>query len=154
MLTLLDDKIIIVGDANGEGYVIIYFKHSNMFKHFIVRGEKAACPRGVATDIDGNYIFIADKANKCILKYSIKGEFECKTEESDVFGGKCGIAVYNEKLYVANRHKNTIQVLDFELKLKSESSFGGTGSENGQFKRPRDVAVSSDGTIIICVRFK
>ena len=60
-----------------------------------------------------------------------------------------GIAVHTHagKVYVADTDNHRIQVLNEDMTYCS--SFGSRGSGNGEFNGPRDLAFSSDGSVLV-----
>ena len=147
MVVVIGDKIVTVGDS--ARHVNIYSKKLKLMKSFKLREEKEkkkrkACPRGISTD--GVHLFISDKTNKSVTKYTIEGQ---KLQSSETFSGCCGIAIdtEREKVYVAHQYAHKIQVLD--LNLSSVLEFGTEGKKEKEFKQPRDVAVARDGTIYV-----
>ena len=156
MLAVTDDNtIIVVGDSDTCGYVK-FFKYNSELKKLeeiksfnLVEGEKKVRPRGVATD--GTHLFISDKANDSILKYTLDGEYVNAADMK--FSDCCGIAIdrVKKRVYIAHQGEHRIQVLDEYLKPLSKFDL-----EN--LKGPRDVAVDGNGNVYVsdtgnnCVR--
>ena len=147
MVVVIGDKIVTVGDS--AEHVNIYSRKLKKIRSFkIERGEKNPCPRGVSTD--GKYLFISDKANESIMKYTIKGRFI--VESGNTFGGRCGIAINKkmERVYVAHESDNKIEVLDLNLDpILNGLEFGKEGDKKKEFKQPRDVAVARDDKVYV-----
>ena len=144
MLAVTDDNIIIVGDDSAEP-VMIYSKDRKKFASFKLRGGKKTHPRGVSTD--GTYIFITDRANQSISKYTFDGVL-VKSVVGEI-NGNCGISI-NQRLgrvYIADQENSRIQVLDMDL--KPMETFGRKGNGKEEFDKPRDVAVVDDGTVYV-----
>lgn len=151
MLTVTDDKIVIVGDS--DKHVNIYSKEGEIITSFKLKTEKSKpSPRGVSTD--GNYLFISDRSNQSISKYSfegfcIKSVGGVKGTKPLEFNGCCGIStnIAMERVYIADECNNRIQVLDLDLNFLFE--FGSRGHQEKEFDHPRDVAVANDGTVYV-----
>ena len=143
MLAMTDDKIIIVGD-DSAGHVKIFSKDRKKLKSFKLRGEKKPYPRGVSTD--GTYIFITDRANQSITKYTFNGVL---VKSVGGINGNCGVSI-NQRLgrvYIADQENSMIQVLDMDL--EPIETFGRNGKGEEEFDKPRDVAVVDDGTVYV-----
>ena len=143
MLAMTDDKIIIVGDS--DEHVKIYSKKDRKkIDSFKLQGGKNPRPRGVSTD--GTYIFITDKINQSITKYTFDGAV---VKSVGGINGNCGISI-NRKLgnvYIADQQNSRIQVLNLDLEFLL--MFGREGNREGEFKYPRDVAVIDNGTFYV-----
>lgn len=150
MLTLTDDKIVIVGDSVNQ--VNIYSKEGKEIKSFKLEGKSKPKPRGVSTD--GEYLFITDKSNRSVAKYNFDGtciklsDGKNRTEPLE-FNGCCGIStcIKMKRVYIADECNHRIQVLD--LNLKPFFKFGTRGSKKKEFEFPCDVAVTNDGTVYV-----
>ena len=133
MVAVCEDKLVIVTDSK---HVSIYSKDFKIkHKFFKMRGHRPI-PRGVATN--GEHIFIADKATRRIMKYTMDGVVVCESKEE--FKGCFGMAIYEEKLYVPIA-QGKIQVLDLDLNHLSSICEG--------LNAPRDVAIASNGTVYV-----
>ena len=150
MLTVTDDdKIIVVGDSAKQ--VNIFSKKGEKIESFKIKGEKNPCPRGIS--MDGEFLFITDKTNHCVLKYKVDGTFiksaGKKGSEPLGFKGRCGIAVnkLTGRVYIADQLNNRIQVLDSNLSFLH--MFGTRGHQEKEFDHPRDVAVANNGTVYV-----
>ena len=145
MVAVIGDRIVTVGDS--AEHVNIYSKQLRKMKSFKLRGGNEPRPRGLSTD--GTHLFISDKANQSITKYTIKGK---KIVESrNTFGGRCGTAIDTDKgrVYVAHESAHKIEVLDLDLNSVG-LEFGEEGDQRKQFKQPCDVAVARvDDTVYV-----
>ena len=149
MLAVTEDKIVVVGDS--AEHVNIYSKEWERIGSFKLEGKEHPSPKGVATD--GKFLFITDKTNNSVSKYTFDGDrissIGKKGSKPLEFNGKCGIAVNKRmgKVYIADQYNNRIQVLDSDLGF--DTMFGKKGNQEREFDKPRDVAVANNGTIYV-----
>ena len=138
VVAVFEDKLIIATDSKYQ-QVHIYSKDFKEKIHsFNMKGDEPM-PRGMATN--GEHIFIADRSTYCVQKYTMDGKFVHESTKS--FNGCCGIAIYEEKIYVAHQTGDKIEVLDLNLKPIPNSCIV------KQFNEPRDMAIASNGTIYV-----
>ena len=62
------------------------------------------------------------------------------------FDGPCGVAVFANRVYVADAFNHRIQ--QFTRTGEFTRSWGTLGNRNGQFTQPRGVAVDQDGLVL------
>jgi DNA-binding beta-propeller fold protein YncE len=108
-------------------------------------------PRGIAIDSSG-YVYVADKENHRIQKFTSNGQFVTKwgslgTEDGQ-FNEPYDIAIdRNDYVYVIERVNNRIQ------KFTSDGHFvtkwGGWGSGDGQFNGPYGIAVDKNNYVYV-----
>jgi len=102
-------------------------------------------PLGVALDSGGN-LYVADYGNKRIQKFSSDGSF-AKSFSPTVGGLKIspdGLTIDpSGNIIIADITNNRVVILD--ANGNTVSTFGNTGTTNGQFNMLKDVSVSSDG---------
>ncbi|MEM3065574.1 MAG: HYR domain-containing protein, partial [Candidatus Nitrosotenuis sp.] len=106
-------------------------------------------PLGIAVDNDGN-IYVGDAGNKRVQKFTAEGVFVKSYTASS--GGiqisPDGVAVDSSgNIMIADAGNNRVVVLNKEGSVLS--TFGTTGTSNGQFKLSKDVAVDSDGDLFV-----
>ena len=105
-------------------------------------------PCGVAVDREGN-ILVADGWNHRIQKFTAQGQF-LKTVNYSVapiqFNLPTGIA-FHDKIFVADRRNQRVQILNSDLTLYS--TFGKKGDGRGQFSTPWDIACDSTGKVYV-----
>ena len=132
-------------------HVNIYSKEWEHIGSFKLEGEKHPNPKGVS--IDGKFLFITDKNNHSVSKYTFEGycikSVGTKGSKPLEFNGKCGIAVNKRmgRVYIADQYNNRIQVLDSDLEFVT--MFGSKGQLEKEFDKPHDVAVANNGTIYV-----
>lgn len=114
-------------------------------------------PTGLATDSTGNlYIFDSgshrvlkfDKEGNFILEWggqgSEEGKFNCYEDKGTI----CGIAIdAQDNLYVVDKGNYRIQKFDGEGNFLL--TWGGQGTEDGQFIRPIYVAIDSQNNVFV-----
>ena len=161
----------IIGDLNYPygiavregGEVVVAERNSHCISIISGNGEKKSFgtngsgpgqfdwPEGIAIDSKGN-ILVTD-GNHRIQQLSSTGKHlrTVGTEGSGPlqFYNPGGIAVHPHtgKVYVADCWNHRIQVLNSDLTYSS--SFGGKGSNNGEFNYPVDVATDRDGNVYV-----
>ncbi|MEW6042761.1 MAG: HYR domain-containing protein [Thermoproteota archaeon] len=106
-------------------------------------------PLGIAVDNDGN-IYVGDAGNKRVQKFTAEGAFVKSYTASS--GGiqisPDGVAVDSSgNIMIADAGNNRVVVLNKEGSVLT--TFGTTGTSNGQFKISKDVAVDSDGDLFV-----
>ena len=112
-------------------------------------------PRGVAVDGDGN-ILVADEGNHRIQKFTADGKFLTavgqKGKKHLEFSFPSGVTVNhrNRKVYICDAYNNRVQILNPDLTFSS--SFGSSGSGDGQFKSPWNVALDRTENVYMANR--
>ena len=105
-------------------------------------------PRGVAIDPEGA-VFVID-ARGLVQKFTSMGTFVSKwtTGDGSISTPPNGIAVdHAGNVYVADTFHD--RVLKYTSTGSLVTSWGTTGSGNGQMNRPNGIAVGSDGTVYL-----
>ena len=102
--------------------------------------------RGVTIDGEGNLLVAKNQIQKFtwdgqFLTAVGGGPFQFKHPKSIAFNTR------NNKIYVADRDNNCIQVLNSDLSFSS--IFGNRGSGKGQFNHPRGVSCDSSGQVFV-----
>ena len=113
-------------------------------------------PRGVTFDSAGN-ILVVDGDNHRVQKFTAEGKFTTAVGRKDYHSGQMdmefsypnGIAINHKdkKVYVCDTSNHRVQILNENLTFSS--SFGSSGSGDGQFHYPWDVAFDSAGSVYI-----
>lgn len=108
---------------------------------------------GAARDKDGN-IYVADSENHRIQKFSSEGRFITawggKGSANGQFNTPWGVAVDgNGNVYAADSKNHRIQKFTSSngQTYVYAGQWGNFGSNNGQFKEPRDIATDSSGNV-------
>ncbi|MEO9310619.1 MAG: HYR domain-containing protein, partial [Nitrososphaera sp.] len=106
-------------------------------------------PLGIAVDNDGN-IYVSDAGNKRVQKFTAEGAF-VKSYTASSGGMQIspdGVAVDSSgNIMIADAGNNRVVILNKDGSVLT--TFGTTGTSNGQFKLPKDVAVDSDGDLFV-----
>ena len=151
--------------VNQRGEIIVAEKSGHCISIFSSIGEKIRTfgskgsaqgqfnePHGVAVDGDGN-ILVVDRDNHRIQKFTAGGKFLTTVGQRGnkhlEFSNPTGVAVNhrNRKVYICDRNNHQIQILNADLTFSS--SFRSSGSGDGQFYYPRDVAFDSTGNVYV-----
>ena len=101
-------------------------------------------PFGVAINEATNQIFVANGGNHRIEIFSETGEYLNQLE----LHYPCGIAIHEKSLFVSSFIRHTISkysLTDFSL----VKEIGGLGSNNGEFKYPRQLTTDPNGHVYV-----
>jgi len=149
-ITVSDDKFVYVvdsGNARVQKFTLIG-EYVSDFGQSGKRGGNFITPVDIAVNSDR--IYITDPNQNKIIIYDLDGNF--KKILNDRVGGKAvfpeGIIFDNdENFYVVDfRNNRIIHYNELGVPL---SIFGQMGINDGQFKFPKDVAVSNDGYLFV-----
>ena len=138
MVVALSDYVSIIS-GNGEK------------KSFGTRGSGPGqfdSPEGIAIDSKGNILVTDD--NHRIQQFSSTGKHLRTVGSGPLqFIGPGGIAAHphTQRVYVADLGNNRIQVLNSDLTYSS--SFGRSGSNNGEFNYPYDISTDREGNVYV-----
>lgn len=108
-------------------------------------------PTDIALDSNNN-VYVADRNNNRIQKFSISGTYIRQwpvTEIGGSYSGPSSIAVYNDQIYVTGESGGEQLVQVFSLDGTPLFTFGGSGSDPGQFLNVQKVEARSDGKIFV-----
>lgn len=114
-------------------------------------------PNGIDVDMTGN-VYVSDWNNNRVQKFTSSGGFLTEWGSSGLadglFAGPIGLAVDNlGNIYVADGNNHRIQKFDsngtFLTKWGRNGGDGTSGSGDGEFQFPFDVAVDSSGNIYV-----
>ena len=144
------DKLgnILVADTNNHR--VLKFDASGVFLFsfgaFGPGNGQFSSPHGIAVDRKGN-IWVADTNNNRVQKFTSTGQFLCQA------GGLTkphGVAAHPSQdiVIVANTGANAVVKID-STTCDNIGGWGSTGSADGQFNFPHDVAVDKSGGIYV-----
>ena len=105
-------------------------------------------PKGVATD-DTDNIYVSSE-HKLQKFTSSGGLIKCIGREGSKegeFNGPCGVALYDNQVYVCDRDNHRIQVFDLDLNFVRPIGSGGKG--RGEFGEPHDVQFDTAGNMYV-----
>ena len=149
-----DDGHVIVTERSGN-CVTILDNEGKKVKSFKGKGRSCnvqfSLPCGVAITPD-NFILVSDE-NHRIQKISMDGD--CVASVGEYGSGRqqiylpAGIVIspITGQVHIADCYNHRIQVLNPDLTFSH--SFGKKGSANGQFNKPGDVAIDSQGLVYV-----
>ena len=108
-----------------------------------------AGPTGIATDGEGNvYVASCDyKVQKLNRLGEVVKSVGKKGKNVGEFNFPYGVRYYNHQVYVCDACNGRVQVFDFNLNFVR--SFGTSGDDQGQLKKPRDVDFDAQGNIYV-----
>ena len=117
-------------------------------KYMLYASGFSRSPTGIDVDSKGN-IYLADAGARKIFILDKNGNKKRTIFDKKKFGNLGGVFVDEERgrFYVANTKKHHIEV--FDLDGQHLFSFGEHGNSPGNFNFPYDVAVDSEGDIIV-----
>ena len=104
-------------------------------------------PQAVAIDEDTHQIFVANRSNNRVEIFSETGEYICQLGVGQLYRPS-GIAIHGDNVYVScswNYTVNRFSLTDMSLVRK----IGGNGSNDGQFKWPKQLTTDSTGRVFI-----
>lgn len=110
------------------------------------------------SDFENNRIKKINVTTGAVTNYAGTGaaDFADGAVASAKFNGPAGLAIANNKLYIADQTNMRIRVIDLATNtvstLAGDGSFGNTdgAAASAQFKFPLDVAVANDGAVYVC----
>ncbi len=137
------DNILYVTDLNG---IHVYDYKRNQYRRYVAGISRSAT--GIDVDSRGN-IFLADSGARKIFILDKKGKILKTISDSKRFGSLGGVFVDEERgrFYVVNTKKHRIEA--FDLEGQHLFSYGERGNAPGSFNYPYDIAVDSEGDIIV-----
>ena len=153
-VAVTDDGHIIVSEGNSS-CITVLDKDGNKVNSFDqnsgeIGNAEFSHPHGVAITAD-DFILVADNHN--IQKISMDGErikLVGKQGSGPLeFNVPCGITISPTTglIYIADRLNHRIQVLNPDLTFSH--TFGSKGTAEGQFDRPRDIAIDRQGLVYV-----
>ncbi|MCF6246564.1 MAG: hypothetical protein L3J69_04295 [Desulfobacula sp.] len=92
--------------------------------------------------------YIADMRRKQIIAFGPDNKFLKAYGNKEIFGKPVDVAVFENKIYVADLEKNKIFVLD-KLTGKIINAIGTGGLKQGQFYKPTRVVTDLEGNIFV-----
>ena len=100
-------------------------------------------PKGLAVDAKGN-VWVADSGNKRVEKFNEKGEYVCQFSAGT---NPIGVAVDSKGNVWSDNENETGAIEEHNESCGFLTSFAKRGSENGQVREPKRLAVDANGYI-------
>ncbi len=153
-IAVTDDGLMIVSDR-GRHCITILDREGNKIRSFGTRGEgwgQLIRPEGVAVTSKGT-ILVVDSGNDRIQQFTVEGDrISCTRTYGNgslEFNNPSGIAINKTtgQVFVTDYRNNRVQVLQPDLTFSH--MFGSKGSGQGQFDRPIDVTIDSQGFVYV-----
>ena len=142
-LTVGKDGCVIAADTCNKE-VCIFDRSGCIVKHFQVKQASSGCIDGIA-EVQEKNVAVGDYSKNCITVYTPNGQF---VREFNVSGGPSGLAVSARgQLFVAEYLSHRVSV--FNQSGRYQYSFGSKGGGPGQFQKPEQICITSDG--LVCV---
>lgn len=154
-------------DIDPDGNVVVAGRSARRIQTFTKHGEFLSSwqshgngkgrfenPSGVAIDADG-FVYVLDKNNNQVQKFTADGQYPDGKSETEwgqegtgpgEFDTPFGIAVFGDRVYVADTENNRIQV--FQTDGTYMSQWNSAGSE-GALDSPSAVAVDDQGFVYV-----
>jgi len=142
------DNIYVADSSNRRIQVFDKTGASQFIIGPIHAGGSFGFPETVTVDSNGR-IIVADLGSRQVQIFDSSGNFLNKFGGSPPFSsGPSGVAVdSSDNIYVTDISRSDIQIFDSSGNFLNK--FGGSGSGDGQFFRPWDLAIDSSGHIVV-----
>ena len=132
-------------------------------------------PSGLAFDEDNGLLYVADTENNQVQVFEIISGNTCPSGTEEVIDGVCFVEEFgtsgandgmfnsptglaldedNGLLYVADRDNDRVQIISTignSNTISFSAEFGSQGTDDDEFKKPSDLAISKDGTNLYVV---
>jgi DNA-binding beta-propeller fold protein YncE len=139
------DGRIYVCDIRAGGVVVLDIPKKQARLIGMTGSQRLSLPVDIAIAPDGE-LFVADKNRGAIMVYSADERFRKSFERPGL--QPVGVAVFGDRLYVANMATQTIEIMDRRTG-DLIASFGTVGDDDGQFRLPLGVDVDPDGQVYV-----
>ena len=153
-VAVTDDGVVIVSKEEGH-CITIFDNEGRKIRSIGTQGEgrgQLQCPRGVAITSKGT-ILVSDCDNNHIQEFTMEGDCVSCVGTIGIgplqFIGPRGITINKTtgQVFVVDTFNDRVQVLHPDLTFSH--MFGSTGSSQGQFDYPQDVAINSRGYVYV-----
>ena len=149
-ITISDDKFLYVVD-NGNARIQKFTLNGEYVSEFGQSGKRGGgFINPVDIVINSEQFFVTDPAQNKIIVFDMKGNF--KKEFNDSFGGLSinpeGIVFDSYGNFYIVDYKNN-RIIHYNDMFVPLSVFGNSGNAEGEFRFPKDVAMSSDGYLFV-----
>ncbi len=144
---------IYVTDKTQKATIIIDLENKKfdhlMDKNYVV----AQTPFGIwVTEDDHKYI--TDLGGRLVLAYDSGNNYIQSYGNAEILEKPTGVAVYGDKVYVADQKKNKVLVFDKDSgDIVQEIGGDRASSEDGSFYRPSHITVDKDGQLFVTDSF-
>ena len=144
-------KEMIVSEDCGHRVSIFKIRGQGKIRTFGSRGKRPhemIYPAGIATD-DADNIYVSSWHK--VQKFTSRGELiKCtgeKGKKEGEFDDPCGLALYDNEVYVCDCYNHRIQI--FDLNLNFVRSIGSRGKGIGEFHAPFDIKFDTAGNMYV-----
>ena len=146
-ITFNSKQQLVVGEWGGKK-VIVFDKDGNRIQ--TIECERLESAPGVAVDEDDG-IYVADSNSDSILKFSKEGKLvkvvEQRGAQPGEFNTPISVKIINDKLYICDCGNNRVQILNRDMEYVE--SFGRSGSGDGEFRYPYNLAQDRAGNLYV-----
>lgn len=152
-VALSPDEQTLYVTCGARGGVVALDRRTNDLRRFVTDDKHfPGIAHGVKTDAEGN-VYVSDRAGGAILVYDARGTFlrsityAGMTDPSAMAIDRKGQVLY--AIAGASTRQNLHRIEVFSLRGEHLRTLGTSGDAPGQFFFPTDVALSSDGTLMV-----
>ncbi|XP_077996702.1 uncharacterized protein LOC144450009 [Glandiceps talaboti] len=144
------DKVVVLTDMSKNQIIRLNLDTDNGPENVTIKGPTTPpCPRGISVQ-DDDYL-ITDDHSRAVLVTNRDGKVH-QTFGEEQIKNPCGIAVNSKGIvYVVDCNGHCIHTYKQgnDGKYEYRHSFGGEGQEEGQFSRPKSIAIDSKDNVIV-----
>ena len=147
-ITFNSKQQLVVGEGGGK--VIVFDKDGNRIQ--TIECERLKGVRGVAVDEDDS-IYVTVHDSHSILKFSKEGKLVKVVgrigAQPGEFNTPTSVKIINDKLYICDFGNHRVQILNRDMEYVEISSFGRSGSGDGEFRYPYDLGQDRAGNLYV-----
>ena len=140
---------LLIAEAGHKGTVMVYDKELKYTRR--IQYEDMGEAADIADDVHGN-LYITDFSNSCVRVFSADGNFLYSIgHDKNELKRPGGVCVSAQYVYVTDFDSHCVSV--FTTGGFHVTSFGQSGSKDGEFNTPSYLCIDKDGFIYVCDTF-